>query len=315
MAVAVLVSRNDALRTHPPAGDARLSVNGSNWLFTVTSIFGLATLIFWALKFRARSGERFFHYLFIITSLTGLIAYYAMASDLAWVPIRQANSVGHSGLVRQIFWAKYVFWVVAFPAIVIALGVLSGVSWATIVYNVALTWTWVIGYLVAAFTPSNFKWGFFAWAFLAHIFALVSLWVRGGSAADRVGIRRDYFALTGWVTFLWLIYPLAWGLTDGGNFNGVTGSFIWFGILDILLFLGTGFAIIFRSGRWDYGRLNIAFTQYGRVPAQPGTFPEKAAPPAAAAGAGAAPAPAPAAAPAAGPATTTAPTAANTATV
>lgn len=208
--------------------------------------------------------------------MTGLIAYYASASDLAFVTIEQANAVGHSGLRRQIFWAKYVFWAVGFPAIVIALGVLSGVSWATIIYNVALTWIWVIGYLVAAFTRTNYKWGFFAWAFLAHIFVLISLWVHGGSSARRVGIRGDYFALTGWVTFLWLLYPLAWGLTDGGNYNGLVGSWIWFGILDILLFVGTGVAVLFLSRRWDYGRLNIAFTQYGRVATQPGTFPEKA---------------------------------------
>ncbi|KAL2160898.1 hypothetical protein VTH06DRAFT_1096 [Thermothelomyces fergusii] len=294
MAITLLEPRNDALDVNPPVGNARLSENGSDWLFTVTSIFGLATLVFWALKFRARGGERFFHYLFIITSLTGLIAYYASASDLAFSPVRQANSVGHSGLVRQIFWAKYVFWAVAFPAVVIALGVLSGVAWATIAYNVALTWVWVIGYLVAALTATNYKWGFFAWGTLAQLFALVSLWVSGVRSADRVGIRGDYLALAGWVTFLWLLYPLAWGLTDGGNYNGVTGSWIWFGILDILIFLGTGAALLFLSRRWDYNRLNIAFTQYGRVPAQPGTFPEKAT--------GAVPPPAPAPAPAAGPA-------------
>ncbi|KAL2137597.1 hypothetical protein VTI28DRAFT_8932 [Corynascus sepedonium] len=273
---ATLLPRNDALRTHPGTGDQQLSENGSDWLFTVTTIFGVALLAFWALKYRARAGERFFHYLFIITTFTGLIAYFAMASNLAWSPVRQANSIGHSGVVRQIFWAKYVFWVVAFPAILIALGIIAGIAWATIVYHVALSWVWIIAYLVAAYTPSNYKWGFFAFGFLAHIFLLISTLVHSTSSATRVGIRGDYLALASWVNFLWLIYPLAWGLTDGGNYNGVTGSFIWFGILDLLLVLGTGFAIVFLSRRWDYGRLNIAFTQYGRVPAHPGTYPEKA---------------------------------------
>lgn len=239
------------------------------------------------MKFRARSGERFFHYLFIIASFAGLIAYYAMASDLAWDPVRQSNQLVRSGAIRQIFWAKYVFWVISFPVILITLGILSGVSWATIVYNVALSWVWIISYLVAAYTPSNYKWGFFAFGFLAHLFLLFSTLRHGIPSATRVGSRRDYLTLAGWVNFLWLLYPLAWGLTDGGNYLGVTPSFIWFGILDLLLVLGVGFAVVLLSRRWDYGRLNIAFTQYGRVPAQEGTFPEKeahAVPPAAAPG-------------------------------
>lgn len=282
-----LFARNDALRTHPPAGDQQLSTNGSNWLFAVTAIFGFSLLGFFALKFRARSGERFFHYLFIIASFAGLIAYFAMASDLAWDPVRQSNQLVRSGAIRQIFWAKYVFWVISFPAILITLGILSGVSWATIIYHVALSWVWIISYLVAAYTPSNYKWGFFAFGFLAHLFILFSTLRDGLSSAARVGSRRDYLLLAGWVNFLWLLYPLAWGLTDGGNYLGVTPSLIWFGIMDLLLVLGVGFAVVFLSRRWDYGRLNIAFTQYGRVPAHAGTFPEKethAGPPAPAAG-------------------------------
>jgi bacteriorhodopsin len=203
------------------------------------------------------------------------MAYYAMASDLAWSPVRQSNQLGRSGLIRQIFWAKYVLWVVMFPAIIVALGILSGVAWATIAYNVALSWVWIIGYLVAAYTPSNYKWGFFAFAMLAQIFLALSIMQHGLRSASRVGIKRDYLMLAGWTNFLWLLYPIAWGLSDGGNYIGVTPSFIWFGILDVLLLTGVGFAFILLSRRWDYGRLNIAFTQYGRVPHQPGAFPEK----------------------------------------
>lgn len=276
--MAILYTRNDALNVHPPTGNSSyLTTNGSNWLFTVATIFGLSALLLYALKFRARAGERYFHYLFIIANLVGLIAYYAMASDLAWDSVRQANQVGRSGPIRQIFWAKYVFWVVEFPAILLALGVLSGVSWATILFNVFLSWVWIIAYLVAAYTPSNYKWGFFAFGFLAHIFLLISTLHHGRTSANRVGVQRDYLALAGWVNLLWLLWPIAWGLSDGGNYIGVVAHFIWFGIMDLLLLTGVGFAIVFLSRRWDYSRLNIAFTQYGRVPHQAGHFPEKEA--------------------------------------
>ena len=73
--------------------------------------------------------------------LVGTIAYFAMASDLGWVLVSQVNQLS-KGLTRQIFFAKYVYWVVSFPTVIIALGLVSGVAWATIFYNVALAWTW-----------------------------------------------------------------------------------------------------------------------------------------------------------------------------
>ncbi|KAK0732621.1 hypothetical protein B0T21DRAFT_291618 [Apiosordaria backusii] len=270
-----IAPRNDAWRTHPPSGNQYLSDNGSNWLFAVTALFGVTTLALFAHKFRARSGERFFHYLFIIAAFVGLVTYYAQACDLGWDLIRQANQLDRSGPLRQIFWPKYVFWVVAFPAVVVALGVLSGVSWATILFNVFLTWIWQLSYLAAAYTPSNYKWGFFAWGLLAHLFLAYSTLGHSLKNATRVGVRSDYTKLAGYANLLWLIYPIAWGLSDGGNVIGVTASFIWFGILDLLLVIGFAAFTIFLSRRWDYGRLNIAFTQYGRVPVHAGNYPEK----------------------------------------
>ena len=230
-----------------------------------------------ALTFRARAGERFFHYLFIVANFVGLLAYYAMASDLGFLVIREANQVTRSGAFRQIFWPKYVFWVVEFPAVLLALGILSGISWASVLFNVALSWIWIIAYLVAAFTPTKYKWGFFAFGIMAQIVLGISMLLQGMRSANRVGSKSHYLGLAGWTNFLWLLYSLAWALSDGGNRIGVTASFIWFGILDIMLLTVVGFAVVFLSAKWDYHRLNIAFTQYGRVPATTGTFPEKEA--------------------------------------
>ncbi|KAK5661527.1 hypothetical protein OQA88_11431 [Cercophora sp. LCS_1] len=266
---------NDALDVNPPAGDNYLTTNGSNWLWAVTAIFLFTFLVVFAHSFVARAGERFFHYLFAVGNLVGAIAYYAMASDLAWSVIRQSNSLDR-GLTRQIFFAKYIFWVVSFPVTVLALGVLSGVSWATILYQIALSWIWVVGYQVAAYTSTNYKWGFFALATVAWLVLAIATLHWNRQSANRVGSGRDYTLLAGWVNLLWLLYPIAWGLSDGGNRIGVVGGFVFFGILDILMVPVLTYATIFLSRKWDYHSLNIAFTQYGRVATAPGTYPEKA---------------------------------------
>lgn len=138
--MSILLGReNGSLDVNLPAGDERLSENGSYWLWAVTAIYIVSFLIFFGTSFSARSGEKIFHYLFTIALLVGSITYFAQASDLGFAVIRQVNS---NFLQRQIFWPKYVHWVVSFPVVVTALGLLSGVSWATIVFKIFLSWIW-----------------------------------------------------------------------------------------------------------------------------------------------------------------------------
>ncbi|KAI0798807.1 heat shock protein 30 [Xylaria sp. FL0064] len=271
---AVLLGRgNGALNANPPSGSEELSVNGSDWLWAVTAIYFVSFLAFFGLTFVARSGEKIFHYIFTIALLVGSIAYFAQASDLGYVLVSQVNSSPRLALSRQIFWPKYVNWVVSFPAVISAIGLLSGVPWATILYNIFLSWTWVISYLISAFTTSNYKWGFYAFGTIAWLLLAFNTF-SAGSSAKRVGVGRDHTLLSSWVNLLWLLYPIAFGLTDGGNRIGVTPGFIFFGILDVLLVPVLAFAFIFLARRWDYGQLNLAFTRYGRVH-NAGQFPEK----------------------------------------
>ncbi|KAI0137328.1 heat shock protein 30 [Xylariales sp. AK1849] len=260
----LIIRANDALGVNPPTGNDNISLHGSDWLWAVTAIFALSFLIFFATSFKARFGEKIFHYIFTITLLVGTLTYFAWASDLGYQVVTG----------RQIFYTKYIFWLIEFPAIIIALGLLSGVSWATIIYNVFLSWIWVIAYLVAALTSSSYKWGFFtlgtiAWAILAY-----NTVVHGSSTSKRLGVSSHYSLLAGWTNFLWLLWPIAFGVTDGGRTIGVTPTAIFFGILDLLLLPVLAFAFLGLSRKWDYNNLNLAFTRYGRIP-NTGHFPGK----------------------------------------
>jgi len=292
-------ARDDVLDVNPPQGGRSLTLNGSHWLWAVTAVFALSfvccsppfnpsqrrwfakhaltitnQLACVVLGLRPRNGERIFHYLFTIALLVGAIAYFAMASDLGWSVVAQHLRVGEAA-TYQVFFAKYIYWVVAFPTIVIALGLVSGVSWATIVYNVFLTWLWIIAYLVGAYTYSRYKWGFFTFGTLAYLLLAYQTTLGGLSASKRFTVARDYTLLAGYANFLWFFYPIGWAITDGGNVIGVTQMAIYFGVLDLLLLPVLAFGFIFLSKRWDYRLMDLHFTQYGRVPKTTGTFPEK----------------------------------------
>lgn len=116
--------------------------------------------------------------------------------------------------------------------------------------------------------------GFFAFGVFAYFLLSASLLYNGLSSAARVGIKVHYTLITGYLVFLWLLYPIAYGLDDGGNKIKVTSGFIFFGILDVLTAPVLAAAFLFLSGRWDYGEMNLRFTQYGRV-AVGGPFPER----------------------------------------
>lgn len=69
--------------------------------------------------------------------------------------------------------------------------------------------------------------GTIAWLVLA-----IGTFTDGRVGANRAGSGRHYLFLASWVNMLWFFYPIAYGLSDGSNRIGVTGMFIWFGILD-----------------------------------------------------------------------------------
>lgn len=162
-----------------------------------------------------------------------------------------------------------------------AIGIFSGVSWSTIIYNVALSWVFVGTYLCSALTATHYKWGYFAFGTYAYLLLSLSLLRTGMTTSKRLNIKSHYLPITSWLIFMWLLYPIAYGVADGGNKIGVTEGFIFFGVLDCLTVPLLSSGILMMAMKWDYRAMNIYFTQYGRVPPPAGgefMEREKAAP-------------------------------------
>jgi bacteriorhodopsin len=192
--------------------------------------------------------------------LAGAVTYFAQASDLGWSAIEQTDHIS-----RQIFYARYINWVISFPALILSLGLLSGVSWTTIIVNIFIAWFWVLSYLAAAYTTTSYKWGFFAFGTFAYIILAMSTLNESRELAEVLGVGRDYMILSGWVNFLWLLCLVTFGLSDGGNIISVTNSFIFFGVLDVLLLPVVSIGFFVLSSRWDFGKLQLDFSEYRGV--------------------------------------------------
>ncbi|TVY83877.1 Protein FDD123 [Lachnellula suecica] len=249
---------NDALKVNPPTSvDIALSDHGSDWLWAVTAIYIISFFICLVPSFTAPENKRVFNYILVMASLTGAITYFAQASDLGWDAVEQTNH-----LTRQISYARYINWTVSFPAITLSLGLLSGLSWTTIVVNLFISWFWILSYLTAAYTTTSYKWGFFAFGTFAYVILAMSTLNEGRESAELLGIKRDYMILSAWVNLLWLCYPIAFGLSDGGHVIGVTGGFVFFGILDVLMLPVMSVMFLVLSRSWDFGKLQLDFSDY-----------------------------------------------------
>jgi bacteriorhodopsin len=203
-------------------------------------------------SFTAPENKRVFNYTLSIALLIGATTYFAQAADLGWSDVDG----------NQVSYARYVNWVVTFPALALSLGLLSGISWTTIVLNIVLTWFWPLSYLAAAYTPTSYKWGFFAFGTFAYLILAMSTINECREAAEAIGVGRDYIILAGWTNLLWLLYPIAWGLSDGGHVIDANAGFIFFGVLDALLLPIVGVGFLFFSRHWDFHHLQLDFSDY-----------------------------------------------------
>ncbi|KAK4942588.1 hypothetical protein LTR10_017717 [Elasticomyces elasticus] len=250
-----------ALDVNPPTGvDVALSEHVSDFLWAVTAVYIISFFACLVPSFTAPESKRVFNYTLSMALLVGAATYFAQASDLGWDVVEQAN-----GLSTQVFYARYINWVVSFPALALSLGLLSGISWTTIILNIVSSWFWVISYLVAAYTTTSYKWGFFTFGTFAYVILAMSTINESRESADKIGISRDYLILAGWVTLIWTLYPIAFGLSDGSHVIGVNSGFIFFGALDVLLLPVTSVGFLLLSSRWDFAALQLDFSEYRGV--------------------------------------------------
>lgn len=159
---------------------------------------------------------------------------------------------------QLLFWVKYVYWTVAWPSVSLSLGLLSGLSWVTMLTNLATSWIWVICYLAGAFVEDNHKWGFFAFGTFSWLILAMSTLNEGREAAQRGGIQRDYLLLASWSSLIWVCYPVAYALSDASSTMDTMGGVIFFGILDVLMVPVMSLAFLTLGRGWNFQKLHLA---------------------------------------------------------
>ncbi|KAK7513443.1 uncharacterized protein IWZ02DRAFT_408406 [Phyllosticta citriasiana] len=281
-----LYRRNDALNVNPPVvngktSDINITVRGSDWYWAVCAVMTTAALVFSGLSHTKPRPQRLFHYITAGICFTAAIAYFSMGSNLGWTPIdvqfRRSDSKV-SGINREIFYVRYIDWFITTPLLLMDLMLTAGMPWPTILWTIFMDWVMIVCGLVGALVKSSYKWGYFTFGCAALVYIIYQLGWESRLHASHIGpdVSRVYL-MTGVLTIvLWICYPIAWGVCEGGNIIAPDSEAVFYGVLDIFAKVGFGAVLIFGHRNIDAERLGLRIRDYDEDPAvHPSTTGEK----------------------------------------
>lgn len=253
-----------------------ITTRGSDWYWTVCAVMTVATFAFIGLSFTKKRNHRIFHYITAAITLVAAIAYFTMGADLGQTPITvefKRNNSKVSGTAtnqdREIFYVRYVDWAITTPLLLLDLLLTAGMPWPTILYTILLNEVMVVTGLIGALVQSSYKWGYFVFGCFAFFWVAWTVTMTARKFASGLGadISKTYTICGVWTIFLWFLYPIAWGLSEGGNVIAPDSEAVFYGILDIMAKPVFGALLLWGHRNIDPSRLGLHFSDYDDAPA------------------------------------------------
>ncbi|ODV96613.1 hypothetical protein PACTADRAFT_48444 [Pachysolen tannophilus NRRL Y-2460] len=185
-----------------------------------------------------------------------------MASNLGWTAIEaEFNHVTTSDQsetpgIRQVFYARYIGWFLSWPGVLYALELVAHQgnleynlkTLSSLALEIGSTEIYVLGLLIGILIKSTYKWGYFTFAVAAQLFAIGIIFNR---FLVELKTPIKYVLVFSFITLLWILYPICWGLSEGGNVIQVDSEAAFYGVLDVLLFGFVPLALSFLNEKTD----------------------------------------------------------------
>ena len=271
------MSGNQALNINSqvgPQADLAITNHGSDWYWTVAAIMMVSTLTFMGMSFTKPKTHRLFHYITAAITLVASIAYYSMGAGLGQTPIqvefaRPGSAMVSAAGTREIFYVRYIDWAVTTPLLLLDLLLTSGLPAPTIAITILADEVMIVTGLVGALTQTSYKWGYWVFGMFAFFYVVYTLVIDGRKHASVLGgaISRTYMMCGVLTIGVWFLYPIAWGLSEGGNVIHPDGEAIFYGILDILAKPVFGIMLILGHNNIDPADLGLHIRDMSSTPA------------------------------------------------
>ncbi|KAL8941900.1 MAG: hypothetical protein Q9216_001973 [Gyalolechia sp. 2 TL-2023] len=253
-----------------------ITTHGSNWYWAVTAVMTVSTFAFIGLSFTKPRTHRIFHYITAAITLVAAIAYFTMGADLGQTPIevefkRSDSKVSGTATNqnREIFYVRYIDWTITTPLLLLDLLLTAGMPWPTVLYTILLDEVMIITGLVGALVQSSYKWAYFVFGCVAFFWVAWTVTFTARKHAIGLGtdISKTYTICGVWTIFLWFLYPIAWGLSEGGNVIAPDSEGVFYGILDLMAKPVFGALLLWGHRNIDPARLGLHIRDYDDDPA------------------------------------------------
>ncbi|THY24037.1 bacteriorhodopsin [Aureobasidium pullulans] len=258
-----LEKRNDAIQVNPNTQnnkhvDIAITVRGSDSYFAICAVMSFVALGVMAASAMKPSADRIFFYITAAINTTACIAYFAMGSNLGW------TSIDVAGVNREVFYVRFV----TTPLLLMDLLLTAGLTWPTILWTIFLDVVMIVTGLVGALVKSRYKWGFWAFGTVAMFAIFWNLAIGGRKHAKHLGsdIARTYTICGRLTLFIWLCYPICWGVSEGANVNPPDSEAAFYGVLDFLA--KPVFSVALITGHWNInpGGMRLKLRDYDEDP-------------------------------------------------
>ncbi|GAA6057390.1 hypothetical protein JCM3770_000740 [Rhodotorula araucariae] len=117
----------------------------------------------------------------------------------------------------------------------------------------------VISGLLGTLTASLYKWRYFTFGCASLLWISYLLLFTARKSAGQFGsdYHRAYTSSAIFLVTVWMVYPIIWGVSEGGNVITATSEMIAYGILDLLAKPVFLFWHVLSISRLDYPRLGF----------------------------------------------------------
>lgn len=269
--VSLFIRSNKAIEVNKPNGlDFHLTSHGSDWLWAAFALFAFCGLLTIGLSLTKPRTERLFYRNTICSLFVMSVLYFTMASNLGWtdiqaefnhVTLNPESSQREQPGIRQIFYSRYVGWFLAFPPVFLNYATLTSVSWSTTLFTIACQCAFVVSLLIGSLIKSSYKWGYYCFAIVAFLLVAYNLLWNFRRASIEVGVHPAGTGLFAVTVLLLLLYPISWGLSEGGNVIEVDSEAVFYGVLDVCFFVFLGAAFLFIAKDVDFKERDIYGTR------------------------------------------------------
>lgn len=203
----------------------------------------------------------------LIILTTASVAYFTLASNYgkAIVPVEFSHANGFPvGSGRSIWYVRYIDWAITTPALLLELTLATGLPLSDVITVIFFDLVMIVTGLVGALIPTVYKWAFWT-------FGTVSLfyiwWVLAGPARTSSqllggGFAKAFTTSAAILSVLWLVYPIIWGVADGGNVITTDSEMVAYGVLDVLAKPVFLFVHLWLLSKEDLSALQLSSGKY-----------------------------------------------------